>query len=352
MVTQDATPDTIKPRHLSFLSIDESPANYELTHLPKPHDKSKTAHPNQDDSGDSDEGDDAGDSPLPSGSKRKRAKRAIAGDLSPVTGATVVVPPTPRIEANVVIVQQPPTTWNWRNNHPTLKFDMHLGLVASSNPCKLLPLDDRGFTLWLMNEDGNGMFGHFKLQWTADDRSGPTVAVMHAILAVDTAAPPKDDQIIRIYVSYTDSKRYNAHPMESDDIVVQGVGQLHSSALSPIPSGPVCDEPTPPSTSPSNSSMSLSYSSPLPSAPSSPDLVASFATAPPEFVMNWASDAATLLSKLQSLPVRGTLLNFCPTCGHEQSLELPMVHSRTCSLKALLAQVARTLLERQQLSTF
>ncbi|RHY24794.1 hypothetical protein DYB32_008686 [Aphanomyces invadans] len=150
----DATPDTIKPRHLSFLSIDESPANYELTHLPKPHDKSKTAHPNQDDSGDSDEGDDAGDSPLPSGSKRKRAKRAIAGDLSPVTGATVVVPPTPRIEANVVIVQQPPTTWNWRNNHPTLKFDMHLGLVASSNPCKLLPLDDRGFTLWLMNEDG------------------------------------------------------------------------------------------------------------------------------------------------------------------------------------------------------
>ncbi|KAF0776020.1 hypothetical protein AaE_000280 [Aphanomyces astaci] len=333
---QESTPDPY--RHLSFLSPDETQGLYALTSLHKW--KHKPVHPNQDSDDDSDDANEE-DSPIPTGSKRKRAKRAIGEELDPQSDKKALSTPR-RIDTNVVILKQPPSEWYWCDDHSAVDFYMHVGLVASDNHCELLPLEMNAFGLWLMNEDGNGVFGHFKLHWTSQECATPNVMKLHVSLAVDTHdLPTQDDQIIRIHISYSNSELYNAHPMESDDISVRP-HQLYATVMSPISATLSDSEPSLTASSPCDPLSDLSFILPLPhELPSTSIMLGVFATAPADFVVNWASGAASLLRAIESIPVAGTLLNQCPMCQCTQSLELPMIHSTTCSLKELLLRLAQ-----------
>ncbi|KAF0686516.1 Aste57867_21703 [Aphanomyces stellatus] len=357
--------DRIRPRHLTFLTPEDDRGVLLLSLLstggkprlrPTKEDTDEDAHPNQE----RDEGLLMG-SPFfaPSVAKRMRTRRTIMieeedGEANESDDSDME---DVRMETRVVILKQPPSTWHWRDSQPIARFDMEVGLVALDNPNELVAMDAQGgFTLWLLTEDGNGVFEQYELKWTARPSKRAHAVVMRIELTADGSHRPKDNQRIKIHVNYTNSKTLNSFPMDSNDIFVC-LHPLYDTPLSPI-------LPTTPSnhadlSSPDSSlgdkrdaiaDLSLGLLSPFPSFtldemrlsidPSAPDMAKAFASAPVDFIVRWACAAATVLSAVEALPVADTLLNECPICHAAVSLELPMSHTTECLLHNLLSQVS------------
>ncbi|CAK4067755.1 unnamed protein product [Aphanomyces euteiches] len=339
MQDPDATPK-LKPRHLSFLSPDEKRSVFVLSTLLNQDDYNRgspkeTPRSNQEDEEeDDDEGvDEESDYCVtPEGLTSKRRKHSFDR--------------TNRIVSHVFILKQPPDAWEWRQDKPSLRFDLLVGLVSTHSRWPLLPIDsDKGaFHLWLMTEDGNGASDVFKLQWTRDPSVHDDMDILHVELA--TTRRPSDDEVVRVHVKYTGSDGYNAFPTDSNDIRIR-VLPFFGTPLSPIlpksPSSATLKRAStpPPDLSFNLISTSLSFSL-LDDLPPADLDTAAFEAMSKDRLVKWAFAAASVLRKVEACPVPGTFLNRCAMCDQQGSLDKPLRHSEACRIHGLLEQADST----------